>query len=57
MPSTTIESIVSAYVRLKNRRALNDMRELRLQLPKDLRAVCPASIRVRPWSRFSGTCD
>jgi hypothetical protein len=36
MPSTTIELIVSAYVRLKNRRALDDMRELRHRLLKDL---------------------
>ncbi|GLR91866.1 hypothetical protein [Bradyrhizobium iriomotense] len=39
MSSTTIELIVSAYVRLKNRRALDDMRELRRRLPKDLRAA------------------
>ncbi|MGY8667045.1 hypothetical protein Q3C01_32450 [Bradyrhizobium sp. UFLA05-109] len=32
MPSNTIELIVSAYVRLKNRRALEDMRELRHKL-------------------------
>ena len=38
MPSATIELIVSAYVRLKNRRALDDMRELRLGLLKDLQA-------------------
>jgi hypothetical protein len=36
MPSTTIELIVSAYVRLKNRPALDDMRELRHRLLKDL---------------------
>jgi hypothetical protein len=36
MPSTTIELIVSAYVRLKNRRALDDMRELRHRLLKNL---------------------
>jgi hypothetical protein len=36
MPSTTIELIVSAYVRLKNWRALDDMRELRHRLLKDL---------------------
>lgn len=36
MPSATIELIVSAYVRLKNRRALDDMRELRQRLLKDL---------------------
>jgi hypothetical protein len=36
MPSTTIELIVSAYVRLKNQRALDDMRELRHRLLKDL---------------------
>jgi hypothetical protein len=34
----TIELIVSAYVRLKNRRALDDMRELRHRLLKDLAA-------------------
>ncbi|WFU37549.1 hypothetical protein QA640_24050 [Bradyrhizobium sp. CB82] len=39
MPSTTIELIVSAYVRLKNRRALDDMRELRHRLLKDLQAA------------------
>ncbi|WP_092234432.1 hypothetical protein [Bradyrhizobium sp. Gha] len=38
MPSTT-ELIVSAYVRLKNRRALEDMRELRHRLLKDLQAA------------------
>jgi hypothetical protein len=36
MPSTTVELIVSAYVRLKNWRALDDMRELRHRLVKDL---------------------
>jgi len=39
MPSNTIELIVSAYVRLKNRRALDDMRELRHRLLKDLQAA------------------
>ncbi|GLR91922.1 hypothetical protein [Bradyrhizobium iriomotense] len=39
MPSTTIELIVSAYVRLKNQRALDDMRELRQRLLKDLQAA------------------
>lgn len=39
MPSTTMELIVSAYVRLKNRRALDDMRELRHRLLKDLQAA------------------
>ena len=39
MSSTTIELIVSAYVRLKNRLALYDMRELRHRLLKDLRAA------------------
>ena len=29
---TTIEAIVSAYVRLRNQRALEDMRQLRRQL-------------------------
>lgn len=39
MPSATIELIVSAYVRLKNRQALDDMRELRHRLLKDLQAA------------------
>lgn len=39
MPSNTIELIVSAYVRLKNRRALEDMRELRRQLLGGLQAA------------------
>ncbi|UVO30734.1 hypothetical protein [Bradyrhizobium arachidis] len=39
MSSTTIELIVSAYVRLKNQRVLDDMRELRHRLLKDLRAA------------------
>ncbi|MDA9436026.1 hypothetical protein [Bradyrhizobium sp. CCBAU 51627] len=39
MPSATIELIVSAYVRLKNRRALDDMRDLRHELLKDLQAA------------------
>ena len=39
MSSTTIELIVSAYLRLKNRLALYDMRELRHRLLKDLRAA------------------
>lgn len=38
MPST-VELIVSAYVRLKNRRALEDMRDLRRQLLGGLQAA------------------
>ena len=45
MPSTTIELIVSAYVRLKNRRALDDMRELRHRLLKDLQAASGSASR------------
>ncbi|WGD49139.1 hypothetical protein QA641_26260 [Bradyrhizobium sp. CB1650] len=37
--SSTIELIVSAYVRLKNRRALEDMRELRRQLLGNLHST------------------
>ncbi|WP_234685304.1 hypothetical protein [Bradyrhizobium monzae] len=35
---TSIEAIVSAYVRLKNRQALEHMRELRRQLLKPLQS-------------------
>ncbi|MCP3459728.1 hypothetical protein [Bradyrhizobium sp. CCGUVB23] len=49
MPSNTIESIVSAYVRLKNRRALEDMRELRRQLLGGLQAA--PGINPRPALR------
>jgi hypothetical protein len=38
LPST-IELIVSAYVRLKNQRALDDMRQLRRRLLTDLEAA------------------
>ena len=38
MPST-IETLVSAYVRSKNRRALENMRELRGELLKDLHSA------------------
>ena len=44
MPST-IETLVSAYVRLENRRALEDMRELRRQLLQNLQSA--ASIDPR----------
>jgi len=44
MPST-IETLVSAYVRLKNRRALENMRELRGQLLQNLHSA--ASIDPR----------
>lgn len=37
--SSNIETLVSAYVRLKNRRALEDMRELRRQLIGDLQST------------------
>jgi len=46
MPSNTIELIVSAYVRLKNRPALEDMRELRRQLLGGLQAA--PGINPRP---------
>ena len=36
---TSMESIVSAYVRLKNRQALEDMREFRRQLLKPLQSA------------------
>lgn len=36
---TSMESIVSAYVRLKNQQALEDMREFRRQLLKPLRST------------------
>jgi hypothetical protein len=44
MPST-IEKLVSAYVRLENRRALENMRELRRQLLQNQHSV--ASIDSR----------
>ncbi|MGY8681947.1 hypothetical protein Q2941_29820 [Bradyrhizobium sp. UFLA05-153] len=44
MPST-IETLVSVHVRLKNRRALEEMRELRRQLLQNLQ--CTASIDPR----------
>ncbi|MEK9279933.1 MULTISPECIES: hypothetical protein [unclassified Bradyrhizobium] len=37
--SSTIESIVSAYVRLKNQRALEDMQDLRRQLLGNLQST------------------
>ncbi|WP_407122358.1 hypothetical protein [Bradyrhizobium sp. STM 3561] len=45
MPSATIELIVSAYVRLRNRRALDDMRELRRGLLKDLQIAAGSDSR------------
>lgn len=46
--ATSIESIVSAYVRLKNRQALENMRDLRRQLLEQLQStssVNPADSR------------
>jgi len=37
--ATSIESIVSAYVRLKNRQALENMRDLRRQLLEQLQST------------------
>ncbi|TGN86844.1 hypothetical protein EOW77_0016290 [Bradyrhizobium yuanmingense] len=37
--ATSIESIVSAYVRLKNRQALENMRDLRRHLLEQLRST------------------
>jgi hypothetical protein len=37
--SSTIEPLVSAYVRLHNRRALENMRELRCQLLQNMSAA------------------
>ena len=42
---STIEALVSTHVRLKNRRALENMRELRRQLLQNLQ--CTASIDPR----------
>ncbi|MGY8681607.1 hypothetical protein Q2941_28045 [Bradyrhizobium sp. UFLA05-153] len=46
MPSNTVELIVSAYVRLKNRRALEEMRELRRQLLGGLQAAPGINLRL-----------
>lgn len=41
--ATSIESIVSAYVRLKNRQALENMRDLRRQLLEQLQSTSSAN--------------
>ncbi|OAF13868.1 hypothetical protein AXW67_17945 [Bradyrhizobium neotropicale] len=45
MPSS-IESIVSAYVRLRNRRALEDMQDLRRQLLGNLQSTSSIDPRM-----------
>ncbi|GAA0032991.1 hypothetical protein CO683_20395 [Bradyrhizobium ottawaense] len=41
--ATSIEEIVSAYVRLKNRQALENMRDLRRQLLEQLQSTSSAN--------------